>query len=183
MISPQDLMALQDAGKAPTVIDVRTAVEFREVHIPFARNVPLDRLNVTEFPAATEPIYIVCRTGNRAATACGKLEAAGVRAINVDGGTLAWQAAGLPVTRGRKAMSLERQVRIAAGSLVFVGAVLAIVVHPWFVALPAGIGFGLVFSGISDTCTMGLVLAKMPWNRVSGEATCAANPTITDGVR
>ena len=42
--------------------------------------------------------------------------------INVEGGTDAWAQSQLPVARGKKAISLERQVRIAAGSLVLLGA-------------------------------------------------------------
>ena len=74
-------------------------------------------------------------------------------------------AAGLPVVRGKKAISLERQVRIAAGSLVVVGALLGWSVHPAFVGLSAFVGAGLVFAGITDTCGMGMILARMPWNR------------------
>ena len=86
--------------------------------------------------------------------------------LNVEGGTLAWAEAGLPVVRGKRAISLERQVRIAAGSLVLLGAILGWMVHPVFVGVSAFIGAGLVFAGITDTCGMGLLLARMPWNRV-----------------
>ncbi|MBO0696981.1 MAG: DUF2892 domain-containing protein, partial [Zavarzinella sp.] len=85
--------------------------------------------------------------------------------MNVEGGTAAWAAAGLPVVRGRKAVSLERQVRIAAGLLVVLGAVLGWLVHPAFVGLSAFVGAGLVFAGVTDTCGMGMLLARMPWNR------------------
>lgn len=80
--------------------------------------------------------------------------------------------AGLPVTRGKKSMSLERQVRIAAGSLVLLGAGLGWWVHPAFVALSAFVGAGLVFAGLTDTCGMGMLIARMPWNQ-GGEAGCA----------
>ena len=83
----------------------------------------------------------------------------------MEGGTLAWEQAGYPVVRGRKTMSLERQVRIAAGGIAFVGAVLALSVDAWFAGIPAFIGAGLVFAGVTDTCGMGMVLARMPWNR------------------
>ena len=83
----------------------------------------------------------------------------------VTGGTLAWQEAGLPVERGTvKVISLERQVRIAAGSLVVIGVVLAKLVNPWFIGLSAFVGAGLVFAGITDFCGMGLLLARLPWN-------------------
>ena len=82
---------------------------------------------------------------------------------------------GLPVVRGKKAISLERQVRIAAGLLVLLGAVLGWLVHPAFVGLSAFVGAGLVFAGVTDTCGMGMLLARMPWNQVNeGAAACCA---------
>jgi rhodanese-related sulfurtransferase len=86
--------------------------------------------------------------------------------VSVDGGTQAWEAAGLPIVRGQKTISLERQVRIAAGSLVVLGAVLGYFVHPYFIGLSAFVGAGLVFAGVTDTCGMGMLLARMPWNKV-----------------
>ena len=91
--------------------------------------------------------------------------------INVEGGTTAWSAAGLPVVRGRKTISLERQVRIAAGSLVFAGTLLGAMVNPLFLIIPGFVGAGLVFAGVTDTCGMAMMLAKMPWNQRGG-ATC-----------
>jgi rhodanese-related sulfurtransferase len=97
-----------------------------------------------------------------------KLIAAGpLNAINVEGGTAAWEAAGFPVLRGQRAISLERQVRIAAGSLVLAGVVLSFLVHPWIIGLSAFVVAGLIFAGITDTCGIGLILARMPWNRGS----------------
>jgi rhodanese-related sulfurtransferase len=114
-----------------------------------------------------EPLYVLCRSGSRGRQACEKLLVAGwPNVVNVEGGTLAWAECGLPVVRGKKAISLERQVRIAAGSLVLLGAVCAWLVHPAFFGLSAFVGAGLVFAGITDTCGMGLMLARMPWNRV-----------------
>jgi hypothetical protein len=75
-----------------------------------------------------------------------------------------WESEGLPVNRGRATISLERQVRIAAGALVFLGSTLAYTISPGWIALPAFVGAGLVFAGITDTCGMGMVLARMPWN-------------------
>ena len=115
--------------------------------------------------------------GRGAAKACEKFVAAGfTNVVNVEGGVLAWEQAGLPVVRGKKAMSLERQVRIAAGSLVVLGSALGFFVHPYFMAVPAFVGAGLVFAGVTDTCGMGMMLARMPWNQVSNNnATCATS--------
>lgn len=165
-VSPAELLtALQSSGC--TLVDVRTPAEFREVHVEGAMNIPLDRLDHVKVPQpdAEQPIYVICHKGNRGVKACQKLSATGLtNLVNVEGGTLACQQAGLPVVEGKKAISLERQVRIAAGSLVLVGVVLGAVVHPYWYGLSAFVGAGLVFAGITDTCGMGMMLARMPWN-------------------
>jgi len=169
-ISPRQLFELSQTGTAVELIDVRTPVEFREVHVPFARNLPLDQLDPAQVSAgrdAAHPLYVVCRSGSRGRQACDKLHTAGLtHLVNVEGGTQAWDQAGLPVVRGKKAISLERQVRIAAGLLVLTGAVLGAFVHPAWIGLSAFVGAGLVFAGITDTCGMGMLLARMPWNQV-----------------
>jgi hypothetical protein len=102
--------------------------------------------------------------------------------VNVEGGTQAWAQAALPVVRGKKAISLERQVRIAAGSLVLIGSLLSYFAHPYWIALPAFVGAGLLFSGITDTCGMGMLLARMPWNQVPNEpATNVETGATTSG--
>ena len=175
-ISPDELARKKAAGEPMHLIDVRTPVEFREAHVDFAENVPLDRINAGDLTTGTDPIYVICRSGSRAQKACEKLrtEGAGNLAF-VTGGTEGWIAAGLDVVRGKRAISLERQVRIAAGSLVLIGAILALTVHPLFVLLSGFVGAGLVFAGVTDTCGMGMLLARMPWNQVKeGEPSCAA---------
>jgi rhodanese-related sulfurtransferase len=179
-INPKQLDELQRLGNAVDLIDVRMPAEFRELHVNFAHNVPLNRLDPKAIAAersgrASQPLYVICGSGSRGKQACEKLAAEGLNVANVEGGTLAWDAAGLPVVRGQKAISLERQVRIAAGSLVLLGAVLGWFVHPAFMGLSAFVGAGLIFSGITDTCGMGMILARMPWNQCSQDATsCCA---------
>src|SRR6266542_4002409 len=171
-ISPHDLAELCKTCKTIEIIDVRTPIEFREVHLEIARNVPLDTLDPVAVMKARagseqEPLYLVCRSGSRGRQACEKFLAAGfTNIVNVEGGTLACVECGLSVVRGKKMVSLERQVRIAAGLLVLLGALLGWFVDPAFVFLSAFIGAGLIFAGITDTCGMGLLLAKMPWNRI-----------------
>ncbi len=170
-ISVRQLAELH-AQKKVELIDVRTPVEFQEVHAVMAKNVPLDSLDPNAVAeqrkgAASAPLYIICRSGSRSMNACGQFVAAGhAQVVNVEGGTLAWDEAGLPVVRGKEAISLERQVRIAAGSLVLIGALLSWFVHSYFAGLSAFVGAGLMFAGITDTCGMGMMLAKMPWNQV-----------------
>jgi rhodanese-related sulfurtransferase len=150
------------------LIDVRTPAEFREIRVEGAENIPLDRLDPDGLSKDDDgPLYVICRSGNRGAKALEKLIAGGHGdVVNVEGGTLACVEAGLPVVRGQKTISLERQVRIAAGSLVVVGTVLGAFVSPYWLGLAGFVGAGLVFAGVTDTCGMGMVLARMPWNQV-----------------
>lgn len=170
-VSPRQLAELCQAGGKIDLIDVRTPVEFREAHLEMARNVPLDQLDPAACMQARNsscdgPVYVVCRSGSRGRQACEKFHKAGfTNVINIEGGTLACIEAGLPVVRGKKAISLERQVRIAAGLLVLVGSLLGWFVHPAFIGLSAFVGAGLVFAGITDTCGMAMILARMPWNQ------------------
>jgi rhodanese-related sulfurtransferase len=176
-ISPDELAKRRRSGKPVDLIDVRSPVEFREIHVDFARNVPLAELDAQRLAAGrgenSEPLYVICRSGNRGGQACERLAAAGLPVVNVEGGTLAWDAAGLPVIRGQKAMSLERQVRIVIGSMVLVSSLLAIFVHPYWIALTAFFGGGLIFSGITDFCGLALILARMPWNQVAAPVSCS----------
>jgi rhodanese-related sulfurtransferase len=169
-ISPQELYDVSRAGGNVELIDVRTPVEFRDDHVSFARNVPLHQLDATilavDRSGTSQPLYVICQSGARGKQACEKLLAAGdANVVNVEGGIQNWVLAGLPVVRGQKTISLERQVRIAAGLLVLIGALLSYFAHPYWMALPAIVGAGLVFAGITDTCGMGMLLAKMFWNQ------------------
>ena len=170
-VTPEALEGLRRRGEAVELIDVRTPVEYREVHAETAQLLPLDRLDPKAVMDSRDgskdhPLYLICRSGSRGRQAVEKFHAAGfANVVNVEGGTLAWEKAGLPVVRGEGAMSLERQVRIAAGSLVVTGTGLGAFVHPAFLGLAGFVGAGLVFAGVTDTCGMGMILAKMPWNR------------------
>jgi rhodanese-related sulfurtransferase len=178
-IAAEDVFRLREGGKRPHIIDVRTPVEYAEVHAEGAVAAPLDRLDPAAAMSAREgppdePLYVICKSGGRAAKACERFEAAGYHNVwSIEGGTTAWERAGLPVVRGtKKAISLERQVRIAAGSLVLLGVLLGWLVHPSLFGLAAIVGAGLVFAGVTDWCGMGMLIAKMPWNRgvVAGSA-------------
>lgn len=170
-ISVKELAQI-DASDTIELIDVRTPVEFREVHAANAKNIPLDGLNVESLridksTAEQKPIYVICKGGTRGAKAQAQLLAAGCKnVVNVEGGTDAWVEAGMPVVRGQKAISLERQVRITAGAITFAGALAAILSNNvYFACIPAFIGAGLVFAGVTNSCAMGMVIAKMPWNK------------------
>lgn len=185
-IAPKAVADLQSKGQKCVIIDVRTPVEYASVHIPEARLIPLDGLDPasvakTAGVGSGDTLYVVCKAGGRAAKACQKFMDAGIAAVvSIEGGTDGWVAAGLPVIRGKKMMSLERQTRIAAGAMVILGAALGYLVNPGFYALSAFVGAGLVFAGITDTCGMGMMLARMPWNRVAGQSpTCSTGACAT----
>ena len=172
-ITPQELGGFIEQGEKIDLVDVRTPVEFREVHAEYARNIPLDAFDPQQVMAnrngsSGKPLYVICRSGSRATKACERLLASGhENIVNVEGGTQAWEAAGLPVRRGKKAMSLERQVRITAGFLVLLGVVLGFAIHPAFFGMSGVVGAGLMLAGITGSCVMGMLMAKMPWNQVA----------------
>jgi rhodanese-related sulfurtransferase len=175
-IEAAEVVRLRSEGKAGELIDVRSRAEFAEIHAEGARLVPLDELDPTVVVGArrgscAEPVYVICRSGARAAKACEAFRAAGFpNVVSVEGGTTAWEQAGLPVVRGqRKVISLERQVRMAAGLLVLIGVLLGWGVHPLFYSICALIGSGLIFAAITDWCGMGLLLARMPWNQATSQ--------------
>jgi rhodanese-related sulfurtransferase len=177
-ISPRELLRLKEAGQPIELIDVRTPLEYREVHVDCACNIPLDTLDppkvmLNRHSTSETPIYVICRSGGRATQACEMFITDGFpNVVNVEGGTLACIEAGLPVVRGKKVFSLERQVRIAAGLLVLVGIATGWLVHPAFYGLSAFVGAGLIFAGITDTCPMGLLIARLPWNSDNKSCSC-----------
>lgn len=156
-----------------TVVDVRTPGEFASGHLPDAVNIPLDRVGraLPELRRAAEdkPLLVVCASGARAENAVATLASHGVDASNLTGGTAAWAAAGHPLDHPgggpRAVWAMERQVRFTAGTVVLLGMALGYFVHPAFQLLSAGIAAGLVFSAVSNTCGMAVVLGRLPFNR------------------
>lgn len=173
VIRPTELAELLAEHPEIRLLDVRTPAEYETVHIRGAYNVPLDHLGEHGAEIRTnvaEPVVLVCQSGQRARKAEEALKSAGMPNLHVlDGGVNGWVAAGNPVMRGAERLSLERQVRIAAGTLAAVGGMLALLVNPLFALLPAFVGSGLVFAGVTNTCGMAMLLARLPYNRA---ATC-----------
>jgi rhodanese-related sulfurtransferase len=170
--SPSEVAGRRQRVLPTDLIDVRTPAEYGQLHARGARLIPLDKLDPAAVMAgrtdsADQPLFVICQSGGRAARAVEKFRAAGfANVVSVEGGTAAWDRAGLPVVRGTaKVISLERQVRIGAGSLVLLGILLGWLVHPAFLGLSAFVGAGLAFAGVTDWCGMGLLLARMPWNQ------------------
>lgn len=168
LIQPKDL---QDQLPDFFLLDVRSPAEFEEVHIPGSRLAPLQELQPDKIDTGGRPCVLICRSGNRARQAAEKFaHHPGTETAVLEGGVAAWEAAGLPVQRGRKTISIERQVRIGAGALVLLGVILGLLFHPLFLALSGFVGAGLIFAGVTDWCGMGLLLARMPWNNRGGES-------------
>lgn len=166
---PEQVREQLKEDQSAELIDVRTPVEYREVHAEGARNVPLDMLDPADLKAYGDPdrrLYLICRSGSRSRQACQKLISAGqTNVVNVEGGTQEWKSQGLPVLRGEKSMSLDRQVRVAAGATVSVSVLFGWAFHPAWTGFAWFVGAGLLFAGITDSCGMGMLLAKMPWNQ------------------
>ena len=178
-----DVIELKDYVEtgARNLIDVREYPEFAGGRVNGARLIPLGDIDkrYTEIDR-DRTAYLICRSGKRGSEAQKKLVSLGFSDVrNVRGGFDAWKAAGFYFEKDAKAVwSLERQVRFAAGSLVVLGVVLSWLIHSYFIALSAFVGAGLVFAAVTDTCTMAMILTKMPWNQNSG----SGSETVTQKV-
>ena len=168
-ISPKALDELRASGQEIDLIDVSTPAEFREVHVDVARNVPINSPELQRIVASrknlNKPLHVMCHAGVRGRQVCSQFAAANL--VNVEGGTRAWVKSGLPVVRSEHGISLERQVQIAAGTLICLGSILGLWVHPYFATIPALAGAALVLKGITGTCAMGVALARIPWRRMT----------------
>jgi rhodanese-related sulfurtransferase len=167
-ISPTELNNLLQGKDAPILIDVRSPSEFSAAHVTGAVNLPLGSFSASDLAArfpSVKHLYFICQSGTRSAKACEAVKDGPFDLRSVEGGTAAADAAGLPITRsGHSSISLERQVRIAAGALVLLGAALSVILSPHWILLSGAIGAGLIFAGVTDWCGMALLLARMPWN-------------------
>ena len=163
------------------VIDVRSAAEFESQHIRGSYNVPLPLLSEHTDELAErlgKRVVLVCQSGVRAEQAHQRLGTAGLGSARVlTGGVPAFAAAGGDVVRGAQRWDLERQVRMAAGTLVVGGLLAGKFVSPRLRLLAGAIGTGLTFSAATNTCAMGNMLSKMPWNKT------AAEPTAESAIR
>ncbi|KMO68048.1 sulfurtransferase [Mycolicibacterium chubuense] len=176
-IDSQNLSERLGSAAPPRVLDVRTPGEFETAHIAGAYNVPLDLLREHRdeiIKHLDDEVVLVCRSGQRAAQAEESLRNAGLANVHIlDGGIVAWESAGFAVNRGTPRWDLERQVRLVAGSIVLTS-ILGSVAAPKLKWLAAGVGGGLTYAALSNTCAMGMLLSKLPYNR---GATCDA-PTV-----
>ena len=173
-ISPQRLHAMWHEGKNITLIDVRGPAEYRAGHVAGAKLIPLDDLTVDAL-AENElfddiehacPVYLTCHAGLRAQQAAERLIEAGYHNVALlEGGTQAWQNAGLPIKRCGFAISLERQVQIAIGMLLLLKVIFGFTVSELFFAAIPVIGAGLIVAGITNWCGLSRLIALLPWNQ------------------
>lgn len=93
-LSVRDLARLSERR----VVDVREPDEYAAGHVPGAVNIPLGQLipRIAEIPSAVQ-VQVICQSGGRSAQGTRAILEAGRDAVNVDGGTAAWIAAGQPV--------------------------------------------------------------------------------------
>ncbi len=171
VVGPGLLEELMDERADVRLLDVRTPGEYETMHIRGSYNVPLGLLgeHAREIQEnVEEPVVLICQSGSRARKAREALDAAGMPNLHVlEGGVNGWLSSGKPVKRGPERISMERQVRIAAGGMAALGGLLALTVNRRFGALPAFVGGGLLFAGVTDTCGMAALLSKLPYNRVN----------------
>ena len=171
-IHPIDLMANKTADMC--ILDVRTAAEVKAAGLADCLHIPLHELTAERLQSEIAAkgkngaqIFLLCQAGRRAEMAAeqlqGKLNA---ELIIIEGGMNAVTQSNIPLaTQGKKVIPLERQVRVVAGLLIIIGAVLGTWVNPGFYGLCAFVGAGLIFAGITDICPMGMLMAKAPWNK------------------
>lgn len=160
-------------GAGARLVDVRTPVEYAEFHAVGAELHPLQQISGDAakalcLRAEKQPLLLICKSGKRAHEAATRLQVllAGTDLYVVEGGSDAWRQAGLPVEKTQvKIMSLERQTRLVIGVLVILFSCLSLLVHPWFTWGALLMGAGLAFAAITNTCALGMLIARMPWNR------------------
>jgi len=168
MISPKDASVLSGQNMQVKFLDVRSALEFSQVHIKDSLNVPIDILasKLNELSQSKQTYIVLCRTGNRSTMAADMLIQSGIHAVRVmDGGITNWQHERLPVIKGEGGISLERQVRIMAGSIVLSGILLSWFICPCFIGISIFVSCGLIYAGFTDNCMMGMLLMKLPYNQ------------------
>ncbi len=167
-IEATDLQTLMDSAAPPRILDVRTPGEFAAVHMPGAYNVPLDLLREHREEIMShldQDVVVVCRSGQRAAQAEETLRNAGLTNLHVlEGGITDWETKGLAVNRGAQRWDLERQVRLVAGLIVALAILLSLLV-PGAKWVAFAIGVGLTIAALTNSCAMGMLLARLPYNR------------------
>jgi len=168
----------QEPADKLRIVDLRTHSEVNTERLEDCAHYPVQDLKASELKIylqqqnhePTQPIYLLCASGQRAVQAANQLqEELESQLVIIDGGLNALKQLGMSVTKGDiTIISLERQVRITSGALVVLGVLSGLLVHPWFYTLSAFVGGGLVFAGATNSCGMAMILIRMPWNTQTG---------------
>lgn len=158
-----------DSGEA-MMLDVREPAEYAAVCIQCAHLKPLSSFSSETMTLnSNKKVIVHCRSGQRSQAACEKLSKAhpNIAIYNLEGGIVAWEKAGFDIIKQPKGhvLPLDRQVQLTVGMLVLIGVLLGYIVNTAFLIIPLLIGVGLIFAGISGTCGLAMLLAKMPWNQ------------------
>ncbi len=178
-VPASEVANLIKSTRRPFLLDVRTPIEFASEHIEGSVNIPLDTLKarLNDIPHGA-PVVVICRSGGRATTASPWVAATGHEVKILTGGVRSWMDSNFPVKKGHVALPLDRQVQLTIGVLGLTGCALAFWVNSAFLIIPAFLAAGLTFAGLTGTCGLGMLLAKMPWNHVPGSSAsgsaCAA---------
>lgn len=168
MVSPKDTRDLLAKDPDARLLDVRSVLEYADSHIKDSINIPIDGLmsKIEELRRQNKKYIVFCRTGNRSPMAADMLIQSGIHGVKVmEGGMTRWQKERLAVIKGVSGISLERQVRIIAGSLILTGILLSLFLHKAFIAISIFVSCGLIYAGITDNCLMGMLLMKLPYNK------------------
>ena len=168
MVTPQKAVELLKSDPQVKLLDVRSALEFNQAHIKDSLNIPMDMLSlkINDLIKAKQDYIVLCRTGNRSPMAADMLIQSGIQGVKVmQGGITFWEKEKLPVIKGEGGISLERQVRIIAGSLVLFGIIMAWLGWGFFILLSLFVSCGLIYAGLTDNCLMGMLLMKLPYNK------------------
>jgi glyoxylase-like metal-dependent hydrolase (beta-lactamase superfamily II)/rhodanese-related sulfurtransferase len=168
MITPWEAQELISHDPQIKLLDVRSPLEYSEKHIKDSVNTPIDMLlsKIKDLSESGRSYIVLCRTGNRSPMAADMLIQSGIQSVKVmEGGITRWQKERLPVVEGEGGVSLERQVRTIAGSLVLIGIVLAWLINLAFIWLSVWVACGLIFAGLTNNCLMGMLLMKLPYNK------------------
>ena len=153
------------------LIDVREPAEHAANRIDGAHLIPLGQINTGALPDGKgKTLVIHCLKGGRGQTAAERLlaENPALEIYNLEGGITAWNAAGLKSlspASGRKPLPLDRQIQLTIGLGLLTTVALSLLVHPYFIALAAIFGTGLTIAGLTGFCGLGIIMARMPWNR------------------
>ncbi len=166
-VSAHELKGQLEGGSGVTLVDVRTGAEYETRHIAGSVHLPLDVLagRCQELSDVIGPLVLVCESGQRAAQAGQRLEAAGCTTARVlEGGVAAWDKAGGDLVRGKARWAMDRQVRFTAGLLVVAGFALNLAVSGFWV-LSLLIGAALATTAALNICPMAVLLGMLPYNR------------------